>query len=266
MEAETFETLRCEVAEGVATLTLARPQALNAFSQPMQRELARLIPRLAEDPAVRAVLLTGAGRAFCAGGDIREMDTVEDASPLAARERLQRMLHTVLMPLVRLPKPVVAAVNGPAFGAGMNLALAADVVLAADTATFSQAFVKVGLVPDTGGLYLLTRLVGLQVAKDLCLTGRTINADEAARLGLVGQVVPTADLMGVARAKALEFARGATAAIGLTKTLLNMAPDATLEQMAEVEASALAIALSTEDHREGIRAFIEKRAPRFGGR
>ena len=266
MTAAAFETIALDVADGVATVTLSRPQALNAFSMPMQRELALLIPRLADDAAVRAVVLTGAGRAFCAGGDIREMDTLEDRSPLAARGRLQRMLATVLMPLVRLPKPVVAAVNGPAFGAGMNLALAADVVYAADTATFSQAFVKVGLVPDTGGLYLLTRLVGLQVAKDLCFTGRTVSADEAAALGLVGRVVPAAELMAAAREKALQFAQGATAAIGLTKTLLHLATDSTLEQMAEHEAAALAIVLSTEDHREGIRAFIDKRAPQFRGR
>ena len=261
-----YETLLCEVADGVATVTLNRPAALNAFSQPMQRELAALIPELAADDAVRAVILTGAGRAFCAGGDIKEMEGAQDPTPLAGRNKLHRMLTTVLMPLVRLEKPVIAAVNGAAVGAGMNLALAADIVLVSETAMFSQAFVKLGLVPDTGGLYLLSRLIGLNRAKELCFTGRLFSAREAADLGLVNRVLPAEDLMPAAVALAQELARGATAAIGLTKSLLNLAHTASLEEMAEFESYALAVVLSTDDHREGIRAFREKRAPRFSGR
>ena len=260
------ETLLCEVAHGVATVTLNRPEALNAFSTAMQRELAALLPALAADAAVRCVILTGAGRAFCAGGDIGEMDAPSDPSPLAGRNKLHRMLTTVLMPLVRLEKPVIAAVNGAAVGAGMNLALAADIVLVAESAVLSQIFVKVGLVPDTGGLYLLTRLIGLNRAKELCFTGRMVSAREAADLGLVNRVLPAAELMPAAVALARELAGGATAAIGLTKTLLNLAGTASLEEMAEFESYALAVALSTDDHREGIRAFREKRPPRFSGR
>lgn len=260
-----FETLLLEVADGVATVTLNRPAALNAFSVPMQRELAVLIPQLAGDDAVRAVILTGAGRAFCAGGDIGEMEAVADPVPLAGRNKLHRMLTTVLMPLLRLEKPVIAAVNGAAVGAGMNLALAADITLVAETATFGQVFVKVGLVPDTGGLYLLTRLIGLNRAKELCFTGRMVSAREALELGLVNRVVAPDGLMPAALALAQELARGATAAIGLTKSLLNMAPTASLEEMAEFESYALAVVLSTDDHREGIRAFREKRSPQFRG-
>lgn len=261
-----YETLRCEIDDGVATVTLDQPESLNAFSTRMQSELAALIPALADDAAVRALVLTGAGRAFCAGGDIREMEGVDQPSPLAGRNKLQRMLTTVLMPLLRLEKPVIAAVNGVAVGAGMNLALAADITLVADTAKFSQAFVKVGLVPDTGGLYLLTRLIGMNRAKELCFTGRTITAGEALALGLVNRVLPAAELMPAALELAHELARGATAAIGLTKSLLHLAPTATIEEMAEFEAYALAVTLSTEDHREGIRAFREKRPPAFRGR
>lgn len=261
-----YETLLYDLTDGVATVTLNRPEVLNAFSTPMQRELAAVIARLADDSAVRAVVLTGAGRAFCAGGDIGEMEGAADPTPLASRNKLHRMLTSVLMPLVRLEKPVIAAVNGVAAGAGMNLALAADITLVAEQARFSQAFVKVGLVPDTGGLYLLTRLIGLNRAKELCFTGRMLDAREALELGLVNQVVAADELMPRAKALAQELARGATAAIGLTKSLLNVAPTATLEEMAEFESYALAVVLSTEDHREGIRAFREKRAPQFRGR
>ena len=261
-----YETLLYEVSDGVATVTLNRPEVLNAFSTPMQSELAAVILRLADDDAVRAVVLTGAGRAFCAGGDIGEMESAAEPTPLASRNKLQRMLTSVLMPLVRLEKPVIAAVNGVAVGAGMNLALAADITVVAEHARFSQAFVKVGLVPDTGGLYLLTRLIGLNRAKELCFTGRMLDAREALHMGLVNQVAPAAELMPRALALARELASGATAAIGLTKSLLNIAPTATLEEMAEFESYALAVVLATDDHREGIRAFREKRAPVFHGR
>lgn len=261
-----YQTLAYEVAEGVATVTLNRPEVLNAFSTAMQDELAALIPRIADDEAVRAVVLTGAGRAFCAGGDISEMEGVMQPTPLGGRHKLHRMLTRVLMPLVQLEKPVIAAVNGAAVGSGMNLALAADISLVADHAKFSQAFVKVGLVPDTGGLYLLTRLIGLNRAKELCFTGRTLTAREAHALGLVNEVVAAAELMPRATALAQELARGATAAIGLTKSLLNLAHTASLAEMVEYESYALAMTLSTEDHREGLQAFRGKRAPRFCGR
>ena len=260
-----YEALLCEVADGVATVTLNVPASLNAFSTCMQRELASLIAHIAQDDAVRAVVLTGAGRAFCAGGDMREMEAAADPLPLAGRNKLHRMLTTVLMPLVRLEKPVIAAVNGVAVGAGMNLALAADITLVSESATFSQAFVKVGLVPDTGGLYLLSRLIGLNRAKEICFTGRMLSAREALELGLVNRVLAADALMPAAQELARELARGATAAIGLTKSLLNLAHTATLEEMAEFESYALAVVLSTHDHREGIRAFREKRAPQFRG-
>ena len=258
-----FDTLLYAVEDGVATLTLNRPQALNAFSNAMQRDLAMAIPMIAADQAVRCVILTGAGRAFCAGGDMADMEGA-DPAPLAARNRLRAMLHTVLAPLVRLETPVIAAVNGAAVGAGFNLALAADIALVDEAAMLSQIFVQVGLVPDTGGLHLLTRQIGLSRAKELCFTGRRLSGREAAELGLVNRALPAAELMPTARALAREIAAGPAAAIGMMKTLLNLSATATLEQMAEFEAYAQAIALTTSDHREGVQAFRDKRRPVFG--
>jgi 2-(1,2-epoxy-1,2-dihydrophenyl)acetyl-CoA isomerase len=257
-----FETLLYAVEVGVATLTLNRPQALNAFSTAMQRELAMLIPTIASDEAVRCVILTGAGRAFCAGGDMSDMDSA-DPSPLAGRNRLRTMLRSVLAPLIRMETPVIAAVNGAAVGAGFNLALAADIALVDETATLSQIFVQVGLVPDTGGLYLLTRQIGLNRAKELCFTGRKLTGREAEQLGLVNRALPAAELMPAAHALARRIADGPAAAIGMTKTLLNLSANASLDEMMEFEAYAQAIALSTNDHREGVQAFREKRRAVF---
>jgi 2-(1,2-epoxy-1,2-dihydrophenyl)acetyl-CoA isomerase len=257
-----FETLLYAVDDGVATLTLNRPQALNAFSTAMQRELAMLIPMIASDGAVRCVILTGAVRAFCAGGDINDMDGA-DPSPLAGRNRLRTMLHGVFAPLIRMETPVIAAVNGAAVGAGFNLALAADIALVDEAATMSQIFVQVGLVPDTGGLYLLTRLIGLNRAKELCFTGRKLTGREAEELGLVNRALPAAELMPAAHALARRIADGPAAAIGMTKSLLNLSATASLDEMMEFEAYAQAVALSTSDHREGVQAFREKRRAVF---
>ncbi len=260
-----FETLLYAVDDGIATVTLNRPHALNAFDTVMKRELATLIPEIAADAAVRCVILTGAGRAFCAGGDVKNMAEA-DNSPLAGRNRLRGMLASVYMPLVRLEKPVIAAVNGVAVGAGFNLALCADIVIADEAAMLSQIFVQIGLVPDTGGLHLLTRLVGLNRAKELCFTGRRLTGRQAAEYGLVNRAVPAGELMPAIRDLAREIADGPLAAIGMMKTLLNLSATATLEEMVEFEAYAQAVALSTADHHEGVQAFREKRRPRFSGR
>lgn len=258
-----YETLLYECdGDGVATVTLNRPQALNAFSRAMKRELAAMIPVLAADEAVRCIILTGAGRAFCSGGDIKEMGA--DADAYAGRNRLRHTLTTVLMPLARLEKPVIAAVHGAVVGAGLNLALAADIVLAAEDAVLSQIFVQVGLVPDSCGLYFLSRLIGLNRAKELCFTGRKISGREAAEMGLVNRALPTAELMPAAQALAREIAAGPAPAIAMTKSLLNLSATATLAEMVEYEALAQGIAMFTDDHREGVRAFREKRRPCFG--
>lgn len=257
-----FETLLYDVADGVATVSLNRPEVLNALNDQLYKELSGLIRAVADDPAVRCVVLTGAGRGFCSGGDVRGMDP--NRPVLAKRKRHRWILSDVLRPLVRLEKPVIAAVNGVAAGAGMNLALAADILIASEEATFSQVFARVGLVPDLGGLYLLTRVVGLNRAKELCFTARKVGAAEALSLGIVNEVVPAERLTERAAALAREIAAGPPLALSMTKTLLNMSSTSTLEEMLEYEGYAQTLAYASGENAEGALAFKEKRAPRFG--
>lgn len=256
-----YDNLLYEVGDGVACITLNRPRALNALNAALKADLADAVARAGADPAVRAVLLTGAGRGFCAGGDIKEMQP--GAGPVATKHKLDHILSTVLVPLATLKKPTIAAVNGFAVGAGFNLALACDMIVAADTAVFSQIFVRVGLVPDSGGLYFLTRVMGLNRAKELCFTGRDVTAAEGANIGFVNRVVPAASLMDTARDLANEIARGPAVAMALTKAALNLSSTTSLAGMMELEALAQAVAASTDEHREGLAAFAGRRPPDF---
>jgi 2-(1,2-epoxy-1,2-dihydrophenyl)acetyl-CoA isomerase len=262
--APDYEAMTFDVVDGVGRITLDRPEALNALNLQLKTELATCIAAIQDDADVRAVLLTGNGRAFCAGGDITQMDP--QRTPQAARRRMLKLLREVLIPLARLEKPVIAAVNGHAHGAGFSLALACDMVYAADSAVFSLAFARLGLVPDTGALYFLPRRVGLNRAKELVFTARRIGAQEAHDLGLVNHVVPDDELLDSAGAMARELAAGASVALGLAKRLLDQSPQLSLEDMAELESYGQAIAISSADHSEGIAAFTERRPPRFTGR
>ena len=257
----TLETVLYDVSDGVATITLNRPDALNATNDQLYRELTGLIETVAEDASVGCVILTGAGRGFCAGADVKSMNP--DMKPLARRKRHRWILRDVLQPLVNLEKPVIAAVNGPAVGAGFNLALAADIIIASEAAVFSQIFARLALVPDLGGLYLLTRVVGLNQAKELCFTARKISAAEAFELGIVNRVVPAVDLLRETRKLAMEIAAGPATALAMTKNLLNKSSTSTLEQMLEYESFAQTIAYITPEHAEGVLAFREKRTPNF---
>ncbi len=262
-----YETIRYEVAEGVATVTLSRPEVLNAICARMLSELAEAMKQAERDGAVRAIILTGAGRAFCAGQDlqaIKDAYTGSDTTP-----PLGDLLRTGYNPLIlrmrNLEKPILAAVNGVAAGAGCSLALACDLILASETASFLQAFVRVGLVPDSGGLFFLPRLVGFARAMELCLRGEAVGAREAERFGLVNRVVTPDDLPKAAREWALGLAQGPTKAIGLIKRGLNRSLSSNLEGMLEVETQLQEIAGRTRDHREAVLAFLEKRVPRFQG-
>lgn len=258
-----FETLLYDLANGVATITFNRPQVMNATNDQFYRELSGLIRSIADDDAIRAVILTGAGRGFCAGADVKSMNP--NMKLLARRKRHRWILADVLRPLVMLEKPVIAAVNGAAVGAGFNIALAADIIIASEAAIFSQIFTRLGLVPDLGGLYLLTRVVGLNKAKELCFTAKKVSAAEGLALGFVNHVVAADKLLVEAGKLAAEIAAGPPTAMAMIKTLLNKSSNSSLEQMIEYESYAQTLAYTTPEHGEGVAAFREKRAPVFRG-
>jgi 2-(1,2-epoxy-1,2-dihydrophenyl)acetyl-CoA isomerase len=254
--------LRVEVADAVATLTLDRPDALNSLTVPLKDELARTIRSLGRDAAVRAVVLTGAGRAFCAGQDLRER-LEPDAAPLAAEVR--ERYAPIILAMRRLEKPIIGAINGVAAGAGASLAFACDIRIAAEEASFILAFGRVGLVPDSGATWFLPRLIGASRAAELTMTTDPLSAADAERIGLVSRVVPGPSLLEEAHALAARLAAGAPVALGLTKRALNRAFGATLEDQLEYEAILQGIAGATADHAEGVAAFVEKRKPAFRG-
>jgi len=254
--------LRIETADGVATVTLDRPDALNALTVPLKEALVEAFRAFASDDAVRAVVLTGAGRAFCAGQDLHER-LQPDALPLA--DEIRARYNPLIRAMRALPKPIVAAVNGVAAGAGASLAFACDIRIAAEAASFLLAFGRVGLIPDSGATWLLPRLIGGAKAAELALTTDPLSAADAERLGLVARVVPAAELLQEARALARRLAAAAPVALALTKEALERSWAASFEEQLELEADLQGRAGSTADHAEGIAAFIERRRPTFGG-
>ena len=245
----------------VTTLTLNRPDVLNAFTRSMHRELVDAL-KDARDPAVRAVVITGAGRGFCVGQDLKEFQGA--AGDVAGR--LRGSYHPTVLAIRALEKPVIAAVNGPAAGAGLSIACGCDLRIAADSATFVPAFINIGLVPDCGGTYFVHRLLGYARAFEWLTSGRRLSADEAEAWGLVSEVVEDGALMARAAEVARMLAAMPTLGIGMTKRLLDSAAANTLEEQLELEAQLQAAATRTEDFREGVEAFLEKRQPAFTGR
>jgi 2-(1,2-epoxy-1,2-dihydrophenyl)acetyl-CoA isomerase len=254
--------LRLEVAGAVATITLDRPDALNALTIELKEALLAAFGQVAADPAVRAVVLTGTGRAFCAGQDLRER-LEPGAAPLADEIRVR--YNPLIRAMRTLDKPIIGAVNGVAAGAGASLAFACDIRLAAEGASFLLAFGRVGLVPDSGATWTLPRLVGGSKAAELALTGDSLSAADAERFGLVARVVPANALLGEAQALAARLAAGAPRALALTKRALDASWGATLDQQLETEARLQGEAGATSDHAEGVAAFVERRTPRFTG-
>lgn len=261
MPEQPFETLRLVRDGAVASITLDRPDALNALNAQLRGELLRALKEVGRDDSVRAVVLTGQGRGFCAGADLRGGGAEREF-----RRVLTSEYHPIVEAILGLPKPVVAAVNGAAAGAGMSLALAADFVVAAESARFVPAFHRIGLVPDSGLTRVLVRALGRHRALEILLGERQLETAEAVQAGLVAAVVPDESLAEVATALARRLAEGPTRAIALTKRLVGLAEDATVTEMLAAEAALQEVAGRTEDHAEGVAAFAEKRAPVFRGR
>lgn len=257
-----METLLYSCDEGVATITLNRPEARNAIGATMTAELDALLQQIARDDSVRVLILTGAGGAFCAGGDVRSMNnaTVRNAQTVRAG---MRRAHRVVKALYDLDRPVIAAVDGPAFGAGFSLALLADFILVSTRARFCMAFGRIGLVPDYGALYTLPRVVGLQRAKELMMSAREVGATEALDIGLALEVLAPEALMPRAMQMARALSSASPIAMSITKDALNGSLDSDLDSLLKLEAASQAVAGTSDYHKEATRRFVEKQAPQF---
>ena len=259
-------TVLSALADGVLTLTLNRPEKLNSFNEEMHLALRDGIQRAHDDSAVRAVLLTGAGRGFCAGQDLGDRDPRKGGPAPDLGKTLDTFYNPTLRLIRGLEKPVVCAVNGVAAGAGANIAFACDIVLAAKSAKFIQAFAKIGLIPDAGGTWHLARILGEPRAKALALTAEPLMAEKAADWGLIWKAVEDADLMSEAEALARSLAAGPTLGLGLTKRLIQQAATNSLDQQLDAERDCQQQAGRSADYAEGVTAFLEKRPARFTGR
>jgi 2-(1,2-epoxy-1,2-dihydrophenyl)acetyl-CoA isomerase len=256
-----FRTILYEQQKNVAWITLNRPDKLNAFTEEMNKEVRKALTIAEKDPSVRCIVITGAGRAFCSGQDLSDVNESTDHAEFL-RERYNPMIEKI----AKIEKPIVAAVNGVAAGAGMSLALACDFRLASEKASFIEAFIHIGLIPDSGSLYYLPRLVGHAKALELAVLGEKVSAEQAFELGLVTKVIPQDNWNSEVTDFAERLANLPTKAVGLIKRYLNESSTSTLKDMLEKEAYGQRTAGLTEDHKEGVRAFLEKRKPSFQGK
>ena len=262
----TFETVEYLLDDGVATVTMNRPDALNALSLGLTRDLEAAFQKAVADRA-RAVIFTGNGRAFCSGGDLREMKSMweKEGRIEAFLEQPLGALHNVIRLMRETPIPFIAAVNGVCAGAGVNFALACDIVIAAEDAAFREAFVRIGLSPDCGGTFFLPRAVGDKIAAELFMTGDAVTAQRAVDIGMINRVVPAASLMDEARALAVKLAAGPTGSIGRIKRMLNASFSNDLTAQLALEHGYQIESGKSADFKEGVAAFFEKRNPDFTG-
>lgn len=261
---KTYSTIRLERDGAVAKLTLDQPDSANVLNLPMATELMRAAIELDEDPGVRAVILTGSGKMFCAGGDLAAMKAAGDGASAYIKE-MAGNLHLAISRFARMRAPVLAAVNGTAAGAGFSMVCASDLAIASEAAKFTMAYTGAGLSPDGSSTYFLPRLIGQRRTFELMLTNRVLNSDDALEWGLVNQVVPAEELMSAAEELAARLAAGPTAAFGVVKRLLMNSGYDSLESQMEHESRGIADSARTADGREGIAAFLEKRRPKFTG-
>jgi len=261
-----FETILFEIDGGVATLTLNRPDKLNAFTAAMHEELREAMHRVRTEQGVRALLIAANGRGFCAGQDLTERVMKDGAGPFDLGATLEKNYNPLVKGLRELPFPVICAVNGVAAGAGCNFALACDIVIAARSASFIEVFSRIGLIPDACGTYVLPRLIGMARAMGMSLTTEPVTAEQAAAWGLIWKCVDDDQLTSTTRDLAQRFAAGPTRAYALIKQALYASPNNTLEQQLALEAALQREAGQSADFQEGVKAFLEKRAARFTGR
>lgn len=262
----SYDTILLDIAEGVATITLNRPERLNSFTEKMHADLRSALDKIEKSPEVRALVITGAGRGFCAGQDLAEATHTGDPKDFDAGATLEKNYNVMLHRLRALPYPVICAVNGIAAGAGANVALACDIVIAARSASFLQAFAKIGLIPDAGGTYTLTHRIGLARALALSLTAEPLPAEQAAQWGLIWKCVDDNQLAEETRTLAKKFATGPTRAYQLIKQAIYAAPSNTFDQQLQLEVKLQTEAGRTHDFVEGVKAFLEKRAPKYLGK
>ncbi|MDX1463357.1 MAG: enoyl-CoA hydratase-related protein [Marinirhabdus sp.] len=258
-----MRSIEKKVLNGVATLTLNRPEVFNSFNREMALQFQDDLDACEEDAAVRAIVITGAGKAFCAGQDLKEVTTPE-LNP-GFKKILEEHYNPIISKIRAIEKPIVAAVNGVAAGAGANIALACDIVIASEHASFIQAFSKIGLVPDSGGTYFLPRLIGFQKASALMMLGDKVSAEEAERLGMVYKVVSSEEFEETIQNTAIKLANMPTKALGMTKRLLNYAMTNDLDEQLYNEGKLQIEAAESDDYREGVAAFVGKRKPNFKG-
>ncbi len=262
----SFETVNYKFEENVATITMNRPEALNALSLQLGKDLLTAIEKTIADKA-RAVILTGEGRAFCSGGDLREMQSMwqKEGRIEAFLDSPLKALHDVIRIIRETPIPFLAAVQGVCAGAGTNFALACDLVFAAENATFNEAFVRIGLSPDCGGSFFLPRAVGEKLAAELFMTGGTVDANRAAQIGMINRVVSAENLMEESMQMAKKLALAPTGSIGRIKKMLNATFSNNLHQQLDLEAECQLESGKSNDFKEGVHAFFEKRQPKFTG-
>jgi 2-(1,2-epoxy-1,2-dihydrophenyl)acetyl-CoA isomerase len=259
----SYQFLKYDVAEGVATITLNRPDVYNALNDEITYELQAALKAVAKDEAVRVVVLTGEGKAFCSGQDLKAASGDQKRSFL---QSLHKRYNPIISAMRSLPKPIVGRVNGVAAGAGCSLALACDVIVAAEEATLIEVFINIGLVPDSGSSYFLPRMVGTVKAFEMCSMGSRVKATEAAAIGLINKAVPADQLDATVKSYTDYFSTAPTKSIGLIKKMLAKSATSTLEEMLEYEAYCQEIAGTSHDYKEGVTAFLEKRKPNFLGK
>jgi 2-(1,2-epoxy-1,2-dihydrophenyl)acetyl-CoA isomerase len=258
-----FQFLKYEVENGIATITLNRPEVYNALNDEITFEIQDALKTASRDEAVRVVVLTGEGKAFCSGQDLKASDPGKKRSFL---DSLHRRYNPIIRAMRLLPKPIICRLNGVAAGAGCSLALACDMIIASEEATLIEVFINIGLVPDSGSSYFLPRLIGYSKAFELCALGSKVKAAEAQVLGIINKVVPAVQLDEAVFELATQFAIAPTKAIGIIKKMLNKSTTSTLDEMLEYEAFCQETAGASHDHQEGVKAFLEKRKPQFAGK